>query len=118
MKLGCRISSNGLLSVGICRFHSFSNCLSAVLDDELLTAQVFIFFVAGFETSSSTMSFCLYELAVNEDVQEAARSEVDSILAELDGDGQPQPLTYEHVARMTYLEKVLLGKLASLARRG
>lgn len=78
---------------------------AVVLDDRLLTAQVFIFFVAGFETSSSTMSFCVYELAINEEVQELARQEVDAILSELD-DGQP--ITYEHVAKMTYIEKVLL----------
>lgn len=83
----------------------------AVLDDRLLTAQVFIFFVAGFETSSSTMAFCMYELATNEDVQEAARQEVDDILAELDG----KPITYEHIAKMNYIEKVLLGEYGRAA---
>ncbi|PSN44025.1 hypothetical protein C0J52_16970 [Blattella germanica] len=36
---------------------------------EELAAQVVTFLIAGFETSAATMSFCLYELAVNPDVQ-------------------------------------------------
>nr|CAD7403290.1 unnamed protein product [Timema poppensis] len=44
--------------------------LGLKLTDSLLTAQCFMFFMAGFETSSTTMSFCVYELAINPEVQD------------------------------------------------
>jgi len=35
-----------------------------------MTSQAFIFFLAGFETSSTLMSFVAHEIAVNSDIQE------------------------------------------------
>ncbi|XP_016960477.2 probable cytochrome P450 6a14 [Drosophila biarmipes] len=60
-------------------------------------------FVAGFETSSSTMSFCLYELALNQDIQQRVRQKIDSVLSSTEG-GE---ITYDALAEMTYLEQVL-----------
>uniref|UniRef100_A0A2A4JEN6 unspecific monooxygenase n=1 Tax=Heliothis virescens TaxID=7102 RepID=A0A2A4JEN6_HELVI len=50
--------------------------LKRVWKDEDLVAQAFLFFIAGFETVSATMSFLLYELAVNPDIQERLAQEV------------------------------------------
>ncbi|XP_078037570.1 cytochrome P450 6A1-like [Augochlora pura] len=47
------------------------------LTDSLLTAQAFVFFIAGFETSSSTISNALYELALNQDIQDKLREEIN-----------------------------------------
>ncbi|CAH1645268.1 unnamed protein product [Spodoptera littoralis] len=47
-----------------------------VWTDEDLVAQAFIFFVAGFESVSSSMSFLLHELALNPDVQERLIQEI------------------------------------------
>lgn len=37
---------------------------------EQITAQSFLFYLAGFETSSTVMSFCLYEIAKNPAIQQ------------------------------------------------
>ncbi|CAK9832943.1 Cytochrome P450 6a2 [Anthophora retusa] len=71
------------------------------LTDSLLTAQAFVFFVAGFETSSSTMSNALYELAKNQDVQNKLREEIRDCYAKHNGN-----LKYEDIKGMEYLDKV------------
>lgn len=67
-----------------------------------LTAQCFVFYLAGFETSATTMTFALYELAVNQDVQSKLREEICSVLKKHNNN-----VTYEAVTEMTYLDKVL-----------
>jgi len=71
-----------------------------------LAAQAFVFFIAGFETSSTTMTFCLYEMAINPDVQEVLRNEIDTVLKKHDGN-----ISYEAIQQMTFLDKVVSGKL-------
>ncbi|CAB3365187.1 Hypothetical predicted protein [Cloeon dipterum] len=68
-------------------------------DDTDLAAQATIFFLAGFETSSSAVSFALLELAVNPDIQRKAHSEIDEQLAKCGGE-----ITYETLKEMKYLE--------------
>jgi len=70
-----------------------------------LAAQAFIFFVGGFETSSSTMTFCLYELSLHQDIQDRLREEIDDVLQKHDG-----KITYEGIREMEYLDKVVSGK--------
>lgn len=69
------------------------------LDDIMIAAQVFIFFVAGFETSSSATSFTLHELAYNPEVQRKAQADIDQALAKHGG-----KLSYDAVKDMTYLD--------------
>jgi cytochrome P450 family 6 len=71
-----------------------------------LAAQAFVFFVAGFETSSTTMSFCLYELALNPDIQERVQKEVDTVVKKYENE-----VTYEAIQEMEYLDNVICGKL-------
>lgn len=75
------------------------------LSMEECAAQCLAFFVAGFETSSSTMSFTLYELAKNAELQRRVQREIDSVLARHDG-----KLTYESLLEMKYLEMCIDGK--------
>lgn len=65
-----------------------------------ITAQSFIFFVAGFETSSTTMVNCLFELARNPEIQDKLRSEILKVC----GEGN---LTYESVSSVEYLNMVI-----------
>ena len=57
-----------------------------------LVSQAAIFFTGGFETSSTTMSFTLHELAMNQDVQKTLRAEIHDALAKTDG-----KITYDMV---------------------
>ncbi|KAF5285763.1 hypothetical protein FQR65_LT13042 [Abscondita terminalis] len=85
-----------------------NDALQALLDLEdgltlvELAAQCLVFFVAGFETSSSTLSFCLYELSKRLDLQTKAREEVITVLSKYDGE-----LTYDAVEEMTYIAQIV-----------
>lgn len=77
---------------------------STSLTIEEVTAQAYVFFNAGFETSSTTMGFALYELAQNEDIQQRLRDECNAVLAKNNGE-----LTYESLKEMVYLNQVISG---------
>lgn len=64
-----------------------------------MAAQSFVFFAAGFETSSTTLSFCMYEMAKNPDIQQRVHEEIDRILEVHNG-----KITYDAVSDMKYLE--------------
>ncbi|XP_075165034.1 cytochrome P450 6a9-like [Haematobia irritans] len=68
---------------------------------EEMAAQVFVFFIAGFETSSSTMGFTLYELAQNQDIQQKMREEINEVF---DAEGK---VTYEAIHKLPYLGQVI-----------
>ncbi|XP_075166604.1 cytochrome P450 6A1-like [Haematobia irritans] len=68
-----------------------------------LTAQVFGFFLGGFETSATTMAFALYELAQNQEIQQKLRVEVNEAFEKQDG----LPMQYETLMNMSYMEQVL-----------
>lgn len=70
-----------------------------------LAAQAFIFFLGGFETSSTAMTFTLYELCMNEKIQERLRKEIIDITTKYEG-----KITYESINEMAYLDNVVHGK--------
>ncbi|KAG8184089.1 hypothetical protein JTE90_025397 [Oedothorax gibbosus] len=67
-----------------------------------LVAQCVIFFLAGFETTASTLAFVTYYLALNQDIQDKLVKELDQAIE--DGKGE---LTYEAVQSMRYLDNVI-----------
>uniref|UniRef100_A0AAU7N398 unspecific monooxygenase n=1 Tax=Maruca vitrata TaxID=497515 RepID=A0AAU7N398_MARVT len=73
--------------------------VSLEMDDLLITAQVFVFFAAGFETSSSATSYTLHQLAYNQEVQEKVQKEIDEVLAK-----HENKLSYDAIKEMKYLE--------------
>lgn len=72
-----------------------------------IVAQAFIFFIAGFETSSTTITHCLHELSLNKHkhIQEKARKEVLSVFEKYNGE-----LTYESLNELVYCEQIINGK--------
>lgn len=70
-----------------------------------IAAQCYVFFLAGFETSSTTMTFAFYELAKNQDIQDKLRHEILTVMRKHD-----DKLTIEALSEMTYLDKVIYGK--------
>lgn len=75
---------------------------SGAFTAEELAAEGFIFYSGGFETSSTLMVFCIYELALNQDIQERLRDEIKSAIDENDG-----KLSYEMLVEMKYLDMVI-----------
>lgn len=71
--------------------------------DDALISQCFIFFLAGFDTSSTLMTFTAYELALNPNVQTKLLEEIDRINIDLAG----KPLDYDHLQSMTYMDMVI-----------
>ncbi|KAH8300219.1 hypothetical protein KR044_011746, partial [Drosophila immigrans] len=74
----------------------------AGLSFEQIAAQAMVFFLAGFDTSSTTMSYCLYELALNHEIQQQLRLEIRATL-----ERHNQQLSYECLQEMTYLSQVV-----------
>ncbi|XP_058788782.1 uncharacterized protein LOC131662839 [Phymastichus coffea] len=70
-------------------------------------AQAFVFFVAGFETTSSTITYLLYELALNPDIQDKVHLEIDEFFAkgELTYDRVMNELDYLHMTFNETLRK-------------
>lgn len=62
-------------------------------------------FVEGFETSSITASFTLYELAKNPEIQETLRAEILSSVTKI------EDLDYDKLQNMSYLDKVVSGNV-------
>ena len=73
------------------------------LSDEEVVAQCIIFLLAGYETSSNTLSFTLYFLAVNPDLQDKLREEIRDAL---EASGRKKPL-YEIAQNIEYLDCVV-----------
>ena len=68
----------------------------------LVTTEKF-FFILGFETSSSTMFYCLYELAKNPEIQRKVQDEIDRVNKTVGSEG----ITYESVHELKYLESCI-----------
>jgi cytochrome P450 family 6 len=68
-------------------------------------AQAFAFLVAGYETSGSTLTFALYELAFHPEIQQCLRADILQVLSKHDG-----KLTYDGIQEMSYLDRVVSGE--------
>lgn len=74
---------------------------SKFLSEEEIMAQSLVFFIAGYETTASTLSYCLYELAQNPAIQERLYGEIQ------DAKQRDPTLSYSTLTEIPYLDAVL-----------
>lgn len=72
---------------------------------EQCAGQVFLFYVAGFDSSATTLSYTLYELAKNPEIQRRVQKDIDEALAKHGG-----KITYESIMDMKYVDLCVMGK--------
>lgn len=72
-------------------------------DDDEITSQCFLFFIAGFDTSSTAMSFLSYELAINQNIQKRLYEEIHEVNDTLNG----AHLNYDTLSKMKYMDQVI-----------
>ncbi|XP_018336205.1 cytochrome P450 9e2 [Agrilus planipennis] len=72
------------------------------ITDEDITAQAMVFFLGGFDTTSSMMSFAIAELAVNPEIQQRLREEINDVVERTGG-----KIKYEDINRMKYFDMVI-----------
>jgi len=72
----------------------FNKSKVEITEDDIL-ATSFLFFIAGFETTASLLSFLFYSLALDQKCQQKLYEEVVSFKGKLD---------YESIAQMSYLD--------------
>lgn len=71
--------------------------------DNEIVAQCFLFFLAGFDTASTMLSFTFYELAINPDIQQRLYDEIAEIDSKLNG----KQIDYDVLQKMKYLDQVI-----------
>lgn len=67
-------------------------------------AQATQFFVAGFDTTATTLAYTIYELCLNPQIQDKVRKEIKSCILEHGG------YTYDAFLNMKYLHQCILGE--------
>ena len=71
------------------------------LTEDEIVAQAWVFFLAGYETTATTLSFCTYELALNQDIQEKLYQEIESVSK------NNQQIDYETLTKLPYLDAIV-----------
>lgn len=75
------------------------------MDMDDIAAQALVFFLAGFETTSTLLCFASHQLAVHPDIQNKLQEEIDATLQQHGG-----KITHEAVHSMKYLDMVVSGE--------
>ncbi|XP_061395241.1 cytochrome P450 6a22-like [Musca vetustissima] len=71
---------------------------------DMMVGQVFIFFVGGYESSSTALCQALYELAKKPELQDKARAEVQEVVTN-------NQVAYEDLKALKYIKQVLMETL-------
>ena len=71
------------------------------LDDEEIMSNGWVFLLAGYEATAITLSLCIYQLALNSDIQERLYEEIQS---EFDSE---EEISYEKLDNLQFLDSVI-----------
>lgn len=97
--------STKVLVPSISRNETFQNIiLFLVWTDEDLVAQAILFFIAGFDSVATVMTFVLMELALNPECQDKLVEEIRET------DSKSGGFDYNSVQQMKYLDMVVSGE--------
>lgn len=77
---------------------------SKLMSLEEMSAHSFVFYTASFESTSTTMSFCMHELAKHSHLQDKAYLEINAVMNKYNGQ-----LTYESIGEMKFIEQCIDG---------
>lgn len=75
--------------------------------DNEIVAQCFLFFLAGFDTTSTSLSFTAYELGRHPEIQDKLYAEIIETNARLNG----KKVTYDDLQKMKYMDQVITESL-------
>ncbi|CAG5125383.1 unnamed protein product [Candidula unifasciata] len=78
---------------------AWQGAVSALSDDEILGHSMLIIF-AGMETTATTLQLCLYQLAVNQEIQERVHQEIQEVVSSQDP-------SQEELSELHYVEQVI-----------
>ncbi|XP_067217130.1 cytochrome P450 6B1-like [Linepithema humile] len=73
--------------------------------NNFIAANMFTFFFGAYETSSVTMTHTMYELAVNQSIQDRLRKEIKRVRA-ANNRNKAEEITYDDINTMSYLDAV------------
>ncbi|KAI5745271.1 hypothetical protein M8J76_009651 [Diaphorina citri] len=75
-----------------------SNVSKDSLTESIILSNLFVFLTTGYESTSSTIASVLYELALNQDVQQKVRQEVEENMTQW---------SYNSLSNLKYLDQVI-----------
>ncbi|XP_075153327.1 cytochrome P450 6d3-like [Haematobia irritans] len=105
LQLLIQLKNTGKISDDIERISNMEtpaeNLKSITLD--VISANMLLFYIAGSETTSSTIAYTLYEMAMNPEILQKAQNEIDLCLEKHKLQAQGS-LSYESVQDMKYLD--------------
>ena len=69
--------------------------------EKMLVSNAFLLFIAALDTTSATLTFCVFYLLKYPDIQEKLRQEILEVV------GDEEDLTFDHIQSMKYMDNVL-----------
>lgn len=75
-----------------------------IMSDDMIMAQCFLFFFAGFDTVANLITVCTYLLAANPKIQDKVRANVQTAIEATGGQ-----ITYDSASQMHYLDMFISG---------